>query len=92
MTDFQFINSDATINVTLRTDFIGATAAITGGENVTICDIIGVNTAPAKALFANWHKINYTTSVLKAFAIANSLTLNAMSVSRPSVVATVLVP
>ena len=91
MTDFQFKNGNGTIDVTLRTDYIGVAAQIGGGENVTVSDIIGINTDTEKTLFANWQKVNYTIGAMKTFATTNSLTLTAIPVSKPGVPVAVLV-
>lgn len=85
MTDFQFLNPAGTIDVTFRTDFIGAASAITGGENITVCDILDASADDEKALFANWQKIKYTISQLKTFATDNGLKLIATPVSKPGV-------
>lgn len=89
MTDFQFTNNSG-VNVTFRTDFIGDAASITGGENVTVCDILGLDT-DTNNVFVNWQKVKYTIGDFKAFATANSLGLKAIPVSKPGVATATLV-
>lgn len=83
MTDFQFLNASGTINVTLRTDYIGAPASIVGGENLTVHDIVGLNTDEEKLMFANFQKNKYSVADFKAFATANTLKLIAIQISKP---------
>lgn len=78
MTDFQFTNGGG-VNVTLRTDFIGDA---TQGGNLTVCDIVGVSGGTEEALFANIQRNKTTIAELKAFATANSLTLNSTLIGK----------
>lgn len=76
MTDFQFLSTDGTLNVTFRTDFIGNA---TQGGNLTICQFTGLST-DTNHLFVMWQKVKYTIYDLITFATTNSLKLIATSV------------
>lgn len=84
MTDFQFLSPDGAVDVTLRTDYIGAAAGILGGENVTVHDIIGLST-DTDHVFVNLQKIKYAVSDFKSLAEANDMKLTAMPISKPGV-------
>lgn len=84
MTDFQFLSPDGAVNVTLRTDYIGAAAGITGGENVTVHDITGLS-SDTDHVFVNLQKIKYAISDFKTLASANDMKLTAMPISKPGV-------
>lgn len=84
MTDFHFLSPDGAVDVTLRTDFIGAAADIAGGENVTVHDIIGLDT-DTNHIFAGFQKIKYSINDFKAFAETNAMKLVTIPISKPGI-------
>ena len=65
---FTFSNTDNTLHVEYKTDYL------TGQDNFTVHDVIGLDDAEIE-FGLNFRRLPYTKAAFKAFATANNLTL-----------------
>lgn len=83
MTSFRFLSSDNTTNVEILTDLIGYSA---GSENFTVCQLVNQGTTPinaaGQAIMNNFMKVNTSVSAIKAYAVANNLKLEVISIGK----------